>query len=176
MRTLEPVREESSPASSSGRSVVATVVIAVAALWILSTIALLICTAGSRQTTTRELLIGLGTGDLIAAGENLLDIPPQWDFIAGDRLVLINEDTVDHWIGQWYVAAQDVTTVELQPVYAGVLLCSVHPDGAISITVEPSGFDWRLPTFPALLLGIPLGFVVTGVRRVMGALDDGRGA
>jgi hypothetical protein len=151
---------------------IATIAISVATMWVLSTVALLVYTAGSRQNTSRELVIPAGTGDLIAAGENPLDIPPQWDFLAGDTLVLLNEDDIDHWIGQWYVAASDRTSIELQPVYAGVLVCSVHPDGEIAIVVEPSGFDWRLPTFPALLLGVPLGFVMIGVRRVMHALKD----
>ena len=141
-------------------------------MFVLSSIALFVYTAGTRQNTSRELVIPPGTAELIAQGSNPLAIPPSWDFIAGDELALVNNDDVEHWIGQWRVPASGETIVTLQPVYAGVLLCSVHPDGNIAIRVEPSGYDWRIAAFPALLLGLPLGTVVVGSGWVVRALND----
>lgn len=177
MRTIEPrvaADAKERPQDEAGSrlgGLTGSVVIAVVAMWVLSAVALFIYTAGSRAATTRELLIPAGTGELITAGANPLDIPPEWDFIAGDTLLLVNEDDVVHRIGQWYVRANDTTSVELQPAYAGVFVCSVHPSGRITINVEPGGFDWRLPTLPALVMGIPLGLITSGVRRLTGALE-----
>lgn len=172
MQTLErPSSAAGDPRPRVPRPVL-TVAGAVVGLFALLSVALLIYTAGSRSATTRHLEIAPGTATAIAAGENPLRIPSEWDFVAGDRLVLVNRDDADHWIGQWHVPAGAETTVELQPVYAGVLVCSVHPDGSIAITVEPAGFDWRLPLVPSLLLGIPLGLVLIGTRRVVRAVAE----
>ncbi len=147
-----------------------TIAITVVGMWVLSALAIVIYTGGFRSATERWLVIPQGTSELIAAGANPLDIPREWQFVSGDILHLINDDDVGHWIGSWYVADHGRTTVELFPAYAGLLTCSIHPSGRIEIVVEPSGFDWRLTAFPALVLGLPLGLVVAGVGSVMGAL------
>jgi hypothetical protein len=170
VQALEEPDVAGPPESGRRHSTIRYIVISVVVMWVLSSVALLIYTAGTRGSTDRELVIPRGTSELIASGLNPLDIPKEWDFISGDTLLLRNEDDVHHWIGQWFVDAGDTTIVELQPVYAGVLVCSVHPSGQIDIRVEPGGYDWKLPLFPALLLGVPLGLMGSGVRRVVGAL------
>lgn len=172
MDTLERIEADHPRPARRGIRFAGVVVATVAVMWVLSSAALLIYTADTRDQTTRELRIPLGTASAIRDGANPLNIPASWDFIAGDELVLVNEDTSDHWIGQWHVAAGGTTTVQLQPVYAGVLTCSLHPAGEISIIVEPAGFDWRIPLFPAFLLGVPVALIVLATRRVMSVLGE----
>ena len=69
----------------------------------LSAIALVMYTSGSREPTTRTIVIAPGSGDLIAKGENPLEIPSTWSFLADDTLVLDNRDDVPHTLGTWYV-------------------------------------------------------------------------
>jgi len=175
VRTLDRAADVDPDATQRSRSVrklVATVVLAMVGMWLLSAIALVIYSGGFREPSNRELLIPPGTNEMIAAGANPLNIPPEWEFISGDTLGLVNDDSVDHWVGSWFVPAGERLTVELVPAYAGLLTCSVHPSGSIEISVEPRGFDWGLTAFPAIVLGLPLGLVIGGVGRVMGALGS----
>ena len=79
-----------------GLTVVAAVTLVV---WLMSALALVLYTRGSRDATVRELIIPAGTNELIAAGQNPLEIPDTWSFFADDTLVLVNQDRVDHRLG-----------------------------------------------------------------------------
>ncbi|MBM3152651.1 MAG: hypothetical protein FJZ96_10715, partial [Chloroflexi bacterium] len=50
----------------------------------------------SRPAQEIILLIPEGTAELVAAGEQPPAIPSAMSFVAGDRLLVVNEDLVDH--------------------------------------------------------------------------------
>jgi len=148
------------------------IVAATTVMWLMSALAMVIYTNGAREPQTHTLNIPAGASELIAAGENPLRIPTTWAFLADDTLELVNEDSVGHWFGQYFVAAGYTRQYELQPQFGASLLCSLHPDGEITIDVEVRDFDWRSTLIPALALGPALGLIFVGVRRVLRALDE----
>jgi hypothetical protein len=139
----------------------------------LSSIALLLYTEGSREPTTREIVIPDGSNQLIARGENPLDIPPTWTFLADDTLVLDNRDSVGHTLGNWYVPPQTIRSFELQPAYGGFFVCSLHPSGAISLDIQPRDYDFRLIALPTFGFGLSVGLILFIGLSVSRAIDKG---
>jgi hypothetical protein len=150
------------------------VLIAVSMLgvFILSSIALLIYTAGSREPTVHVLDIPPGSWDLIEQGENPLEIPPTWSFYADDTLVLDNRDSIAHTLGSWYVPPNTVRRFELQPAYGGFFACTLHPSGGITLNIQPRDFDLAIIAFPVLGFGFSVGVILWIGINVMRSLDN----
>lgn len=141
----------------------------------LSSIALLMYTADSRQPTTRTIVIEEGSSDLIAQGQNPLEIPPTWSFLADDTLVLDNQDDVAHTLGTWYVPPNTVRRFDLQPAYGGFFVCTLHPDGAVTLDIQPRDYDFALIAAPTFGFGFSVGiilFIGLTVSRALGSEDD----
>lgn len=151
---------------------IAVIALATLGLWLISATAMLIYTRDAREPVVRTVVIPDGTSRLIAAGENPLEIPATWSFRADDTLELVNQDTVDHWVGNFFVEAGTSRDYILQPAISGSLLCSLHPSGNVAIDVALRDFDWRLPMVPTLAFGPAIGLVILGVGRVMRAIDE----
>jgi hypothetical protein len=141
-------------------------------VFILSSIALLIYTAGSREPTVHVLDIPPGSWDLIEQGENPLEIPPTWSFYADDTLVLDNRDNVAHTLGSWYVPPNTVRRFELQPAYGGFFACTLHPSGGITLNIQPRDFDFAIIAFPVLGFGFSVGVILWIGINVMRSLDN----
>jgi hypothetical protein len=142
----------------------------------LSSLALVMYTADSREPTTRTILIADGSSELIEQGENPLEIPPTWSFLADDTLVLDNRDDVAHTLGAWYVPPNTVRRFDLQPAYGGFFVCSLHPSGAITLDIQPRDFDFALIAAPTFGFGFSVGlilFIGLNVSRALSAGDDG---
>ncbi len=154
------------------RGVLTTIVVTTFAFWLILALALWIYTADARRPTTHTLVIPDGSIELIASGENPLKIPSNWSFLADDTLVIVNEDRVDHWLGDFWVAAGTTQAFDLQPDFGGSWLCTLHPSGAITIDVGVRDFDWRLTALPTLTIGPFVGLILAGTGRVMNALDE----
>jgi hypothetical protein len=141
-------------------------------MWVLSAVALVIYTDGARSPRDHRITIPAGASELIAAGENPLDIPRTWSFLADDTLRIENRDTTAHRLANWYIPAGETLEVALQPVFTGSFVCSLHPSGGVDFEIEPRRFDWRLPILPAVVLGPAIALVALGTARIMRALDD----
>lgn len=142
----------------------------------LSSIALLMYTADARQPATRTIVIPEGSSELIARGENPLEVPPTWSFLADDTLILDNKDDVPHTLGNWFVPPNTVRRFELQPAYGGFFACSLHPAGAITLDIQPRDFDFALIAAPTFGFGFSVGvilFIGLNVSRALSAGDDG---
>ena len=142
------------------------------ALWALTAIALIIYVDGARDPTTHELRIPAAASQLIAEGKNPLELPASWSLYADDVLVLVNEDSVVHRLGRWVVPPGETLSIELQPAWGGFFACSLHPNGEITLDVQPRRFDWMLTLWPALILGVPLGIGASVGRRGLRHLED----
>lgn len=145
---------------------------------VLSSIALLIYTDGSREPTVRTIVIPPGANELIQAGENPLEISSTESFLADDTLVLDNQDDVTHVLGAWTVPANTIRRFELQPAYGGFFVCSLHPAGAITLDIKPRDYDFKLIAAPTLGFGFSVGLIIwigINVSRAMGAGGDGYG-
>ncbi|MDA2979348.1 MAG: hypothetical protein O3B42_06270 [Actinomycetota bacterium] len=139
----------------------------------LSSIALLIYTEGSREPTTRTIVIPEGSYALIEQGENPLEIPSTWSFLADDTLVLDNKDDVAHTLGSWFVPPNTVRRFDLQPAYGGFFVCSLHPTGAITLDIQPRDYDFKLIAFPTFGFGLSVGIILFIGLTVSRALDGG---
>ena len=170
----EPSAATKKPISSRRRAVEAVAIIGASTLvvFLLSSLALLIYTDGSRDPTTHTIDIPPGAWTLIEQGENPLEIPPTWTFYADDTLVLDNRDTVAHTLGNWVVPPNTIQAFELQPAYGGVFACSLHPSGAITMNIQPRDYDFALIAFPTFGFGIAVGIVIIIGLNVTRALKD----
>lgn len=139
----------------------------------LSSIALLLYTEGSREPTTRTIVIPEGSYALIEQGQNPLEIPSTWSFLADDTLVLDNQDDIAHTLGSWFVPPNTVRRFELQPAYGGFFACSLHPSGAITLDIQPRDYDFRLIAFPTFGFGMSVGVILFIGLTVSRALDGG---
>lgn len=139
----------------------------------LSSIALLLYTEGAREPTTREIVIPAGANELIAQGQNPLEIPPTWSFLADDTLVLDNRDSVGHTLGSWYVPPQTIRSFDLQPAYGGFFVCSLHPSGAVTLDIQPRDYDFRLIALPTFGFGLSVGLILFIGLSVSRAIDKG---
>lgn len=98
----------------------------------------------STQTkTSREYLIviPIGTGDKIAAGEDPHIIPQEIQLTIGERdtLIIENHDVVGHTIGDFWVGAGETLRQKFRTpgVFRGQ--CTVHPAQQIQIIVNSKG-------------------------------------
>ena len=145
-----------------GGATAATLLVCMVALWIFA--------GPDRAPSRRDLVIPAGTAELIANGGNPLDLPANWSFRSGDVLVLDNRDRADHFIGAWFAPYDRVTEVTLEA--SVTVLCSLHPDGVISIDVTPRRTDWALAVPPTLMIGPAFGLTLLMARWVLRSLGD----
>ncbi len=138
----------------------------------LSSIALLIYTRDTRDPIVHTVEIPPGSNELIASGKNPLEIPPTWTFYADDTLVLDNRDDVPHTLGSWVVPPNTIQAFELQPAYGGFFTCSLHPAGAITLSIQPRDYDFGIIAMPTFGFGIAVGIVIVIGLNVTRALDD----
>ena len=90
--------------------------------------------AGPEQPTF-EYVIPAGSGDLLAQGEPLDILPRTLETRVGETIQIINEDTIAHVLGPWFVGPGE--TLRQRFVDAGEFegSCSVHPSGAFTVIV-----------------------------------------
>ena len=117
-----------------------------------------------------EFVIPEGTARRVQAGEAVPSIPAKWVFVVGDVLVFRNEDVSNHDVGPFWIPAGTTITVPLERATTYSYLCTVHPSGAIALEVQPRN-SWTRTLTPTLLLGVPIGGVLSIVVRIAGRLD-----
>lgn len=84
---------------------------------------------------TIEVVVPLGAGEQLAAGEELELLPARLEVEVGDTLVIDNRDTADHQVGPYVVGAGErlEQTFTSEGRLEGV--CTIHPSGEIAIIV-----------------------------------------
>ncbi|MBI4730688.1 MAG: hypothetical protein HY781_00895 [Chloroflexi bacterium] len=81
----------------------------------------------SRPPQTVELIIPSGTAELVKRGEQPPTIPETLVFVAGDTLVVRNEDIVDHQLGPLWIPAGSEASLSLSEVGNFADQCSFNP-------------------------------------------------
>ncbi|GJQ52358.1 MAG: hypothetical protein OZ914_06900 [Anaerolineaceae bacterium] len=100
-----------------------------------------------------------GTANLVARGEQPPTIPQDLTLVLGDTLVIKNEDTTDHQLGQLWVPANSVASLHLNQAADLVFECSFQPDKLFGIDVrQPLTLSTHLSGIlgPGLTLGVML--------------------
>jgi len=145
------------------------------AMFVLSTIALLMYTGGTRAPVVQTLEIPAGSSQLIQAGKDPLEIPPTWGFFAGDTLILENSDVAPHTLGAWTVTPGGTIEIEFRLADRGFLATTLDPAGGVNLEVEPRSFDFSLIAYSTFGFGISVGvilFIGLNIVRALGGHDD----
>jgi len=82
-----------------------------------------------------DYVIPFGTAEQIAAGEEIEIVPSELTVEVGDAIRIVNEDTADHIVGVFFVAAGETLTQRFNNPAVLEGECSVHPSGAFTLRV-----------------------------------------
>jgi hypothetical protein len=140
--------------------------------WMLSLAWWFVLEPASASDDVYELVIPSGTAAAVAAGERPPLIPNSLSLGRNRKMIVRNEDVVDHAVGAWTVPPGGVAEIEADKS-SGQLTCTIHPAGVLGLSID--GRPAFRSTFNgALMLGIPLG-VVFGFAGFVGSklqMDD----
>lgn len=82
-----------------------------------------------------DYLIPAGTAERIEAGEPIEIVPAELIVEIGDALRIVNEDSADHIVGVFFVAAGETLTQRFNSPAVLEGECSVHPSGSFTLRV-----------------------------------------
>jgi len=82
-----------------------------------------------------DFLIPAGTAERIEGGESIEIVPAELIVTVGDTLRIVNDDTEDHVVGVFFVAAGETLTQRFNSPAVLEGECSVHPSGAFTLRV-----------------------------------------
>lgn len=113
-----------------------------------------------------SLVIPKGTAEQVARGEQPPTIPENLSFVVGDTLIIRNEDSVDHKLGQLWIPANSSAQLSLNQEESFAYECSFQPGRYLGLDVhEPLTLGTRI--YGALYVGIPLGVLFSLYSIVM---------
>ena len=127
----------------------------------------------SRPPGTIELVIPAGTADLVAAGQQPPAIPGSMTFVAGDTLVVRNEDEVDHQLGPLWIPAGAEASIELNSTGSFTNECSFQADRVLDLDVSPP-LTLGVRFQGIFLAGVPLGVLLALYAIVAWPLKPGQ--
>ena len=111
----------------------------------------------SRPPQVVELVIPPGTSAKVALGESVL--PPEQNFVAGDTLVVKNEDSVAHVLGPVFIPAGSSASLKLAQPENLSYTCSFQPTKVFGLNVrEALTINTRI--LGVLVSGLPMGFLL----------------
>ncbi|NPV78090.1 MAG: hypothetical protein HPY59_17155 [Anaerolineae bacterium] len=143
--------------NSPGLRFIFVLLIALTAGWAISEISYLSLRPSGRDTPQQvELVIPKGTAELIEYGKEDPAILKEMTFVAGDILVVRNEDITSHQLGPIWVPPGSSGVLTLNSPNFYQLSCSFQPGRVMGIDVRPGLTTWiRLQG--VLSIGIPSG-------------------
>lgn len=109
----------------------------------------------------REIILTIpaGTADQIANGEQPPSIPENMNFVVGDRLVVKNEDTVDHKLGPLWIPANSSAQLSLDQEESFAYECSFQPGQYFGLDVrEPLTTGTRI--YGILYIALPMAILI----------------
>lgn len=92
---------------------------------------------GDRSPEVVELVIPPGTAARVEAGEPVPSIPEEMVFVAGDTLLVRNEDQVAHQLGPLWVPARTGASLVLGKPERMAYSCSFQPSKYLDLNVRP---------------------------------------
>ena len=115
--------------------------------------------AAGRAPQAIELVIPAGTAERVANGQPNPAIPTNMVFVAGDTLVVKNQDVANHRLGPLFIPSGTSASLLLSDANAYSYQCSFQSSQVFGIDVqEPVTSATRL--YGILLSGIPLGLML----------------
>src|SRR5512145_487982 len=113
------------------------------------------------------LTIPTGTAEQVARGEQPPSIPENMTFVVGDRLVVKNEDSVDHKLGPLWIPANSSAELSLDQEESLAYECSFQPGNYFGLDVrEPLTLGTRL--YGIFFVAIPMSIMIALYSFVIG--------
>jgi hypothetical protein len=113
----------------------------------------------ARPPQVIELVIPQGTAELVARGEQPPSIPEDMVFVVRDVLVIRNQDSVDHKLGQMWIPANSTAQLALNEEAKLAYECSFQPGNYFGLDVRQSlTLGTRL--YGILYAGLPMGVLI----------------
>jgi len=91
----------------------------------------------NREPQRIELVIPAGTAEKVAAGQAPPSIPANMSFVVGDRIVVVNQDNVDHRLGALWIPPGTSASMDLQTEQNFAFECSFQPSRYLGVEVHP---------------------------------------
>lgn len=105
------------------------------------------------------LTIPAGTADQVARGEQPPSIPQNMMFVVGDRLVVKNDDSVDHKLGPLWIPPNSSAEFSLDQEESFAYECSFQPDNYFGLDVrEPLTPGTRI--YGIVYVALPLSILI----------------
>ena len=112
------------------------------------------------------LTIPAGTAEQVARGEKPPSIPENMVFVVGDTLIVKNEDTVDHKLGQLWIPANTSASLSLDHEESLAFECSFQPGNYFGLDVHES-LTTSTRLFGILYSGLPMAVLIALYSLVM---------
>ncbi len=124
----------------------------------------------SRPPKTITLTIPAGTSAEVGQGKSTL--PPSLSFVAGDTLVIKNEDSVLHTLGPLVIPAGSTASLALTHTGNLSYTCSFQPSKYLGLDIlEPLTLGLRMEGI--IIAGFPLGILITLYSLILRPLKKG---
>jgi len=105
------------------------------------------------------LTIPAGTADQVARGEQPPSIPENMTFVVGDKLVVKNQDSVDHKLGPLWIPSHSSAQLSLDQEESLAFECSFQPGNYFGLDVhEPLTLGTRI--YGIFYVGLPLAILI----------------
>ena len=105
------------------------------------------------------LTIPAGTAEQVARGEQPPSIPKDMIFVVGDTLVMKNEDSVDHKLGELWIPANSTAQLAMNEEQNMAFECSFQAGNYFGLDVRQS-LTWGTRLYGVLYAGVPLGILI----------------
>ena len=113
----------------------------------------------ARPPQEMVLTIPAGTAEQVARGEQPPSIPKDMIFVVGDTLVMKNEDSVDHKLGELWIPANSTAQLALNEEQNMAFECSFQAGNYFGLDVRQS-LTWGTRLYGVLYAGVPLGILL----------------
>lgn len=114
------------------------------------------------------LTIPAGTAEKVARGEQPPSIPLDMIFVVGDTLVVVNQDKVDHKLGELWIPANSSARLTLNQEQNMAFECSFQPGNYFGLDVRQA-LTLGTRIYGVLYAGIPLGIMIAAYSFVIPA-------
>jgi len=119
---------------------------------------------GPREIT---VTIPAGTAEQVARGEQPPSIPENMTFVVGDKLVVKNEDSVDHKLGPLWIPANSTAQLSLDQEASLAYECTFQPGKYLGLDVrEPLTSSTRI--FGILYVSFPMAILIALYSLIFG--------
>lgn len=113
----------------------------------------------NRAPTVVEILIPSGTAEKIRQGQGgQLGIPDDMQFVVGDTIKVINEDSENHILGPLWIPTGSSASLTLEAEQHLVYECTFQPDNYFGLTVQEP-VTWRTRVYGIFFAGFPLSMI-----------------